>query len=157
LQEGIAYEAASLAGTLKLNKLIVLYDKNDITIEGGTHLAFTEDVAARHIAQGWRVITVKDGSNPTEVSKALTKARKEKEKPVLIICNTKIGHGSPLEGSEESHGAPLGEKNTLSLKANLSHDYPPFTVPEEVKSLKRSAAVKGNRAEKKWNLLFKAY
>ena len=157
LQEGIAYEAASLAGTLKLNKLIVLYDKNDITIEGGTHLAFTEDVAARHIAQGWRVITVKDGSNPTEVSKALTKARKEKEKPVLIICNTKIGHGSPLEGSEESHGAPLGEKNTLSLKANLNHDYPPFTVPEEVKSLKRSAAVKGNRAEKKWNLLFKAY
>ena len=157
LQEGIAYEAASLAGTLKLNKLIVLYDKNDITIEGGTNLAFTEDVAARHIAQGWRVITVKDGSNPTEISKALTKARKEKEKPVLIICNTKIGHGSPLEGSEESHGAPLGEKNTLALKENLNHNYPPFTVPEEVKSLKRSAAVKGNRAEKNWNLLFKAY
>ncbi len=157
LQEGIAYEAASLAGTLKLNKLIVLYDKNNITIEGGTDLAFTEDVAKRHEAQGWKVITVKDGTNLAEISKAIARAKKQTQKPTLIICNTKIGYGSPLQGSEASHGAPLGEKNTQLLKENLGYNYPPFTVPEEIKPLLKKTIAKGKRIEKQWNLLMQAY
>ena len=157
LQEGIAYEAASLAGTLKLNKLIVLYDKNNITIEGSTDLAFTEDVGARHIAQGWCVINVKDGSDLEEISRAIKKAKRQKEKPVLIICNTKIGHGSVLEGSEKVHGTPLGESNTQLLKDALNHNYPPFTVPEEIKPLLNKTINKGKRAEKKWLALMQEY
>lgn len=157
LQEGIAYEAASLAGTLKLNKLIVLYDKNNITIEGNTDLAFTEDVGARHIAQGWRVLTVKDGTNLEELSRAIAKAKKEKEKPVLIICHTQIGHGSPFQGSEKVHGSPLGEKNTKILKENLGYNYPPFTVPEEINPLLNKAINRGKREEKKWKQLMNAY
>ena len=157
MQEGIEYEAASLAGTLKLNKLIVIYDKNNITIEGNTNLAFTEDVGARHIAQGWKVINVKDGTDLNEVSRAIAKAKKEKEKPVLIICNTKIGHGSPWEDSEKVHGTPLGEKNTQALKENLGYNYPEFTLPEEIRPLINKAINKGKRAEKKWKQLLSAY
>ena len=157
LQEGIAYEAASLAGTLKLNKLIVLYDKNNITIEGNTDLAFTEDVGARHIAQGWRVITVEDATNLTALSRAIAKAKKEQNKPVLIICKTKIGHGSVWENTEKIHGTPLGTSNTELLKNALGHNYPPFTVPEEIKPLLNKVINKGKRTEKKWKALMKEY
>ena len=157
LMEGIAYEAASLAGTLKLGKLIVLYDKNNITIEGNTDVAFTEDVQKRHIAQGWQVIEVKDGNNVSAIKKAINKAKAEKNKPSLIVCHTTIGYGSPNQGSASTHGAPLGAANIEALRKNLNYDYPAFTVPEEVYKHTKAAGRRGARAERAWKAMFKEY
>ena len=157
MQEGIEYEAASLAGTLKLNKLIVLYDKNNITIEGNTDLAFTEDVGGRHKAQGWNVLYVKDGNDLSELKKAIAKAKKQVEKPTLIICKTLIGYGSPLQGSEKTHGAPLGAENIKKLRENLGWTLPAFEVPEELKEQRKKYIRKGKAIEKKWNTLFNEY
>ncbi len=157
LMEGIAYEAASLAGTLKLGKLIVLYDKNNITIEGNTDVAFTEDVQKRHIAQGWQVIEVKDGNNVSAIKKAINKAKAEKNKPSLIVCHTTIGYGSPNQGSASTHGAPLGSANIEALRKNLNYNYPPFTVPEEVYKHTKSAGRRGARIERAWKAMFKEY
>lgn len=157
MQEGIEYEAASLAGTLKLNKLIVFYDKNNITIEGNTDLAFTEDVGARHKAQGWNVLYVKDGNDLSELKKAIAKAKKQVEKPTLIICKTLIGYGSPLQGSEKTHGAPLGAENIKILRENLGWTLPAFEVPEELKEQRKKYIRKGKAIEKKWNTLFNEY
>ena len=157
MQEGIEYEAASLAGTLKLNKLIVLYDKNNITIEGSTDLAFTEDVGARHKAQGWNVLHVKDGNDLSELKKAIAKAKKQVEKPTLIICKTLIGYGSPLQGSEKTHGSPLGAENIKKLKDNLGWTLPAFEVPEELKEQRKKYIRKGKAIEKKWNTLLNEY
>lgn len=157
MQEGIEYEAASLAGTLKLNKLIVLYDKNNITIEGNTDLAFTEDVGVRHKAQGWNVLYVKDGNDLSELKKAIAKAKKQVEKPTLIICKTLIGYGSPLQGSEKTHGAPLGAENIKKLRENLGWTLPAFEVPEELKEQRKKYIRKGKAIEKKWNTLFNEY
>ncbi len=157
MQEGIEYEAASLAGTLKLGKLIVLYDKNDITIEGNINTAFTEDVGARHKSQGWQVLTVEDGNDLKAISKAIAKAKKETEKPSLIIIKTTIGYGSPKAGSADVHGAPLGNEAIAELKRNLGYDYPEFTVPEEVAKLAKKYRAKGRKAQKNWEILFADY
>ena len=157
MMEGIEYEAASLAGTLKLGKLIVLYDDNTITIEGKTDVAFTEDVKKRHEAQGWQVIDIGDGTNTNNIFKAIKKAKKETNKPSLIVCHTTIGHGSPEQGSASTHGAPLGEENIKALRENLGFNYPPFTVPEEVLEHTEIAKKRGARIERKWKRLFKAY
>ena len=157
LMEGIEYEAASLAGTLKLGKLIVLYDKNNITIEGDTDGAFTEDVGKRHEAQGWQVLYVKDGNDMESVSKAIAKAKKETEKPSLIVVKTVIGYGSPKAGSADVHGAPLGEEGIKTLRENLGFNYPPFTVPEEVKKHLHKYITRGRRIRKEWEKLFDAY
>ncbi len=157
LQEGISYEAASLAGTLKLNKLIVFYDKNDITIEGSINFTFTEDVALRHKSQGWNVINVKDATNLNEIKRAILKAKKQTEKPTLIICNSVIGYGSPLAGNAAVHGAPLGIENLAKLKQSLHHDYPEFTIPEEIKSHLNRVINKGKKAEREWKKLFREY
>ena len=157
MQEGIEYEAASLAGTLKLGKLIVLYDKNDITIEGNINTAFTEDVGARHKAQGWQVIRVKDGTNVKAISRAIAKAKKETSKPSLIIIQTTIGYGSPKAGSADVHGAPLGKDAIAELKNNLKHDYPEFTVPEEVAKALAKYKVQGEKIHKKWEKLLEDY
>lgn len=157
MMEGIEYEAASLAGTLKLGKLIVLYDKNNITIEGDTDGAFTEDVGKRHEAQGWQVLYVNDGNDIEAVSKAIAKAKKETEKPSLIIVRTVIGYGSPKAGSAEAHGAPLGEEGIKALRKNLGYDYPPFTVPEVVKKYLHKYITRGRRIRKEWEKLFDAY
>ena len=157
LQEGISYEACSLAGTLKLGKLIVLYDENNITIEGSTDLAFTENVKARFIAQGWQVIYVKDGNDVKAIKKAINKAKAENEKPSLIVCHTTIGYGAPNQGSASTHGAPLGEEGIKALKENLEFNYPPFTVPEEVYKHTKSAIRRGAKAERAWKALFKEY
>ncbi|MBO4262926.1 MAG: transketolase, partial [Clostridia bacterium] len=157
MMEGIEYEAASLAGTLKLGKLIVLYDKNNITIEGNTDIAFTEDVGARHKAQGWHVIKVADGNDVAAISAAIRKAKQEKEKPSLIIVNTVIGYGSSKAGTAAVHGAPLGEEGIQSLRQNLAYNYPPFTLPDEVKKLASKYRRKGNAIEKKWKDLFAGY
>lgn len=157
MMEGIEYEAASLAGTLKLGKLIVLYDKNNITIEGDTDGAFTEDVGKRHEAQGWQVLYVNDGNDIEVISKAIAKAKKETEKPSLIIVRTVIGYGSPKAGSADVHGAPLGEEGIKALRENLGYDYPPFTVPEEVKKYLHKYITRGRRIRKEWENLFDAY
>ena len=157
MMEGIEYEAASLAGTLKLGKLIVLYDKNNITIEGDTDGAFTEDVGKRHEAQGWQVLYVNDGNDIEAISKAIAKAKKETEKPSLIIVRTVIGYGSPKAGSADAHGAPLGEEGIKALRKNLGYDYPPFTVPEEVKKYLHKYITRGRRIRKEWENLFDAY
>ncbi|HSV97812.1 MAG TPA: transketolase [Spirochaetota bacterium] len=122
LMEGVAYEAASLAGHWGLGRLIVIYDSNEITIEGSTNLAFSEDVAARFTACGWHVQTA-DGHDCDEIEAALAAARRDTARPSLVIAKTRIAKGSPgREGSEESHGAPLGEDEVKKAKANLGCD-----------------------------------
>ena len=157
MQEGIENEAASLAGSLKLGKLIVLYDDNDITIEGNTDITFTEDVGKRHEALGWQVIKVKDANDLNALNKAIKKAKAEKEKPSLIVIKSQIGFGSHLVGNAGCHGAPLGEEGVATLKKNLDYNYAPFEVPEEVFKHCKKFANKGRRAEKAWKALFKAY
>ncbi|MCQ2399031.1 MAG: transketolase [Clostridia bacterium] len=158
MEEGIENEAASLAGTLKLGKLIVLYDSNNITIEGKTDNAFTEDVGKRHEALGWQVLYVSDANNVAAVSTAIKKAKKEKTKPSLIIVKSVIGFGSPLAGDSACHGAPLGENNVTKTKQALGYDFPPFTVPDQVqKETTANAILNGDKTEKEWNKLFEKY
>ncbi len=157
MQEGISYEAGSLAGTLGLGKLIVLYDDNEITIEGATDMAFRENVAKRHEAQGWHVIDVADGNNADAVTKAIKRAKKVADKPSLIVCHTTIGYGSPKAGSSDTHGAPLGSESLAATKRTLNWDSAPFEVPEEVYEHTAKIGAKGKRAENKWKRLVKAY
>ena len=157
MQEGIENEAASLAGSLKLGKLIVIYDDNDITIEGDTDITFNEDVGKRHEALGWQVIKVKDANDVKALDRAIKKAKAETEKPSLIIVKSEIGYGSPLQGKASCHGAPLGADNLAALKKNLGWEYPPFEVPKEVFSHCKRFGTKGKKAEKAWKELFKAY
>lgn len=157
MMEGIESEAASFAGTMGLGKLIVLYDDNQISIEGDTDITFKEDVGKRHEAQGWQVIKVQDGNDITAINKAIKKAKKETNKPSLIVCKTIIGYGSPLAGKHDCHGAPLGSVNIEATKKTLNWTYPDFTVPEEVKEHMTNLAKKGRRTENKWKKLFKEY
>lgn len=134
LMEGVSAEAASLAGHLKLGKLIVMYDDNEISIDGSTDLAFTEDVPKRFKSYGWQVIKVEDGNSLDEIDKAITAAKEEKEKPTLIVVPTEIGYGSPKkQGTSSAHGEPLGEEELLAAKRNLGWESEEmFYVPEEV-------------------------
>ncbi len=132
MMEGVASEAASLAGTLGLGRLIALYDSNRITIEGSTDLAFTENVRARFEAYGWQVLEVPRGEDTEAIEAALEEARAELDRPSLIIVQTNIAEGTPKQGSASSHGSPLGEENIAVYKQSLGWDYPEFTVPEEV-------------------------
>ena len=157
MQEGIENEAASLAGALKLGKLIVLYDDNDITIEGDTDITFTEDVGKRHEAMGWQVIKVKDANDLNALNRAIKKAKAEKEKPSLIVIKSQIGYGSHLVGQASCHGAPLGEEGVATLKKNLDWTCEPFEVPEEVFKHCKKFANKGKKAQRQWKALFKAY
>ncbi len=157
MQEGIENEAASLAGALKLGKLIVLYDDNDITIEGDTDITFTEDVGKRHEAMGWQVIKVKDANDLNALNRAIKKAKAEKEKPSLIVIKSQIGFGSHLVGQASCHGAPLGEEGVATLKKNLDWNCAPFEVPEEVFKHCKKFANKGKKAQRQWKALFKAY
>ena len=157
MQEGIENEAASLAGALKLGKLIVLYDDNDITIEGDTDITFTENVGKRHEALGWQVINVKDANDVNALNRAIKKAKAETEKPSLIIIKSLIGYGSHLVGKASCHGAPLGEEGVATLKKNLEWTSEPFEVPEEVFKHCKKFANKGKKAQKAWKEMFKAY
>lgn len=132
LMEGISNEASSLAGTLNLKKLIVLYDSNNITIEGSTDLAFAEDVLKRYDALGWDTFEVMDGNNLEEISKAIEDAKKSPN-PAMIKVNTKIGYGSPMAGSEKSHGSPLGIENIKKTREFFNMKDEDFYVDEEVK------------------------
>lgn len=152
LMEGVTQEAASLAGHLKLGKLIYLYDDNDITIDGSTDLAFTEDVLKRFDAYGWHVTRI-DGHNHDEIKKAIEEAHKVTDKPSLISCKTKIGFGSPnKEGSSSSHGSPLGEEEIVLTKKKLGWEYEEkFFIPEEALNQFRKSVEKGAELEKQWH------
>ena len=132
LMEGVASEACSLAGTLKLGKLILLYDRNKITIEGETDFAFDEDVAKRFEAYGWQVLHVDDGNEDVgAIDKAIAAAKAETGKPSIIIINTAIGYGCPaVQGKASCHGSPLGDDNIVTLKQTLGWEYKDsFFVP----------------------------
>ncbi len=158
LMEGISGEAASLAGTLKLGKLTLLYDDNEISIEGDTDIAFRENVGMRFEAYGWQVISLDDGNDPEKVAAALEEAKKDEERPTLIICPTKIGFGCPAkEGSESAHGAPLGVDNVLATKKNLGMPEEDFYVLPEVYEYIAGLMKKNEQAESDWNEMFAAY
>ncbi|CRZ35720.1 transketolase [Herbinix hemicellulosilytica] len=158
MMEGITYEAMSLAGTLGLGKLIVLYDSNKISIEGNTDIAFTEDVKKRFEAFGFQTLVVEDGNNLEEIGAAIEAAKADLSRPSLIIVKTKIGFGSPKEGMASAHGEPLGVENVKALRKNLGWPCEnPFEVPEEVYEHYRSIAKKNAQAEEEWNKLFERY
>jgi len=160
LEEGISYEACSFAGTHELGKLIVFYDDNDITIEGNTDITFKEDVAKRFEAQNWQVLKVDLVAHPDDVkliSEAIEKAQKETKKPSLIICKTKIGYGTPLEGSHKCHGAPLGVENLQKTKEKLGWSSEPFEVPDEVFAHTAEAGKRGAKKEEEWKAMFARY
>ena len=160
LEEGISYEACSFAGTHELGKLIVFYDDNDITIEGNTDITFKEDVAARFAAQNWQVLKVDLVSNPDDVAlidAAIEQPKAETKKPSIIICKTKIGYGTPLEGSHKCHGSPLGTENLQKTKENFQWTHEPFEVPSEVLTHTAEAGKRGAKKEEEWKALFAQY
>lgn len=158
LMEGISHEASSMAGHMKLDKLIVLYDSNDISLDGPTSKAFTENVGARYEAYGWQHILVKDGRDLNAISAAIEAAKQEKNKPTLIEVKTVIGFGAPNQGTSSVHGAPLGIEGIQAAKGIYGWDYPEFEVPEEVATrFKETMIEEGQKAEEEWNELFARY
>ncbi|AQU05722.1 transketolase [Dehalococcoides mccartyi] len=151
LMEGVASEAASLAGHLALGKLIYLYDDNDISIEGSTELAFTENAALRFESYGWQVIDHVDGLDPEAVSQAIKQAQSDTTRPSLIICKTIIGFGSPNKaGKASAHGEPLGTDEVSKSRKSLGWDYEPFVIPVEALTEFREALGKGKTAQQVW-------
>lgn len=159
LMEGVSYEAASLAGHLKLNKLIYFYDDNGISIDGKTSLSFSEDVEKRFLAQNWQVLKIDNVNDISQIKSAVEKAKAETGKPSLIITKTVIGYGSPNKsGSETSHGSPLGETEIKLTKESLGWNYPEsFTVPEEVTEHFSSYNKKNQIVYAEWINLFEKY
>ena len=159
MMEGISSEAFSLAGTLGLSKLIVLYDSNKISIEGSTDIAFTENVEMRMQAFGFQTLTVEDGNNLEEIGKAIEAAKAEKTKPSFIIVKTQIGYGCPAkQGKASAHGEPLGVDNVAALKENLGWpSQEPFFVPDEVYANYKEKAQKGAKAQAAWEAMFAEY
>lgn len=158
LMEGISSEAASLAGTLRLNKLIYFYDDNHISIEGETDSVFTESVKLRFQAYGWNVLQVPDGNNLKEIEKAIRIAQAEITKPSLIIVRTHIGYGSPKQDTASAHGEPLGQKALLATKKNLRWPTEPtFYIPEKAQNNFHEAINKGAKAEAEWWSTLKEY
>ena len=159
LMEGISHEAASLAGHLKLGKLIFFYDDNGITIDGKTELAFSDDTKKRFEAYHWQVLNIDDVNDLKQVLSAVEKAQSESEKPTLIITKTKIGYGSPnKQNSSSAHGSPLGEEEVKLTKKNLGWpEDKTFYVPEEVRSLFKKVKENGVEAESHWQKKFEEY
>ncbi len=159
LMEGVASEAASLAGHLKLGKLVYLYDDNHISIDGNTSLAFTEDVGRRFEAYGWHVQRVTDGNDLPAVEAAIRAAQVEVPRPSLILCRTHIGYGSPnKQDSHKAHGEPLGEEELKLTKQNLGWPLePPFLIPEEARQEFRNALERGKAWEADWQRRLIAY
>ncbi|MBU3542244.1 transketolase [Polynucleobacter sp. MWH-Loch1C5] len=156
LMEGVSHEACSLAGTLKLNKLIALWDDNGISIDGKVDPWFSEDTAKRFEAYGWNVIRKVDGHNVEAVSQAIAKA-KQSDKPTLICCKTSIGQGSPnLAGTDKVHGAPLGAEEIAKTRAALGWTHAPFEIPQDVYKAWNAHKV-GSQQEADWNSKFGAY
>ena len=152
LMEGVASEAASLAGHLKLSKLIYMYDDNRISIDGSTDIAFTEDRGARFEAYGWHVSYVKDGNDVEEIDLAIQIAKKD-PRPSLIVCRTHIGYGLPtLQDTSKAHGSPPGDEELAAAKRNVGWPVEPrFYVPDEVLAHFRDAQTHGPALENEWN------
>lgn len=158
MMEGITSEAMSLAGTLGLGKLIVLYDSNNITIEGNTDIAFTEDVKKRFEAYGFQTLVVEDGNNLEEIGAAIEAAKADLSRPSMITVKTKIGFGSPREGMASAHGEPLGAENITALRQKLGWtSETAFEVPEEIYEHYNALAANNAKVEDEWNKLFNDY
>ena len=157
LMEGISHEACSLAGTWKLNKLILFYDSNEISIDGNTQNWFSDNHQQRFQSYGWNVINDIDGHNIEEIENAIVNAKCEQSRPTIIICKTNIGQGSPnMSGSEKTHGSPLGEKEIQATRENIKWHNPPFEIPSDVIE-KWDFQEKGKHLEQEWDILFKNY
>ncbi len=150
LMEGVASEAASLAGHLGLGRLVVLYDDNGITIDGPTGLCFTEDVTQRFEAYGWEVQRVEDGHDPAAVREALARARESEDRPHLIACRTQVGQGSPVVGSHKAHGFTIGQEGVEQARQMLGWTLPPFQVPKQAYEVFRPAAERGALLRHDW-------
>ncbi len=160
MMEGISSEAFSLAGTLGLSKLIIFYDSNNISIEGGTDIAFTENVQKRMEAFGFQTIEVQDGTDLNAIAKAIEEAKADKEHPSFITVHTQIGYGCPgKQGTAAAHGAPLGAENIVEMKKNLGWANPEesFYIPDDVYSHYKELAEAGEGYEAQWNELFEKY
>ena len=158
LMEGVSQEASSMAAHMKLGKLIVLYDSNDISLDGPTSKAFTENVGARYEAYGWQHILVKDGNDLEAINQAIEEAKAETEKPTLIEVKTVIGYGAPKEGTSAVHGAPIGDDGIKMAKEVYGWEYPDFTVPEEVaERFHQTMVEEGQKAENEWKEMFENY
>ena len=157
LMEGISHEACSLAGTLKLDKLIAIYDDNGISIDGEVHDWFTDDTHKRFEAHGWNAIGPIDGHDPVAIKAALEQARKSNGKPTLILAKTIIGFGAPhKQGTEAAHGAALGKDEVAAARENLGWKYPPFVIPDDVYA-GWDARKKGAEREAAWNANYAKY
>lgn len=159
MMEGISYEAFSLAGSLGLGKLIVLYDSNNISIEGNTNIAFRENVQERFRAFGFQTLLVKDGNDLEEISKAIEEAKADTTRPTMIEVKTKIGFGCPAkEGKASAHGEPLGVENVAALRKNLGWDIEEsFVIPQDVYDNCKKIAEANAKEEEAWNAMFADY
>jgi transketolase len=157
LMEGISHEACSLAGTLKLGKLICLYDDNNISIDGEVDAWFTDDTAKRFEAYGWQVIDGVDGHDAAAIAAAIDKAVADSDRPSMICCKTVIGFGAPnKQGTAATHGAPLGDEEIAATRDELGWQHPPFEIPADIASA-WNASESGAAAEAAWNESFAAY
>ena len=151
LQEGISQEAISFAGHHQLNKLILIYDANQVTLDGPLAMSFSEDVKKRFIASGWQVIVVEDGNDIVSLDKAIRKAKRSQTKPTMIMMKTVIGQGSKNQGTYKVHGNPLGQEDGVTAKQSYGWSHPDFFVPQEVyEHLSGSFGKRGNNKFKKW-------
>lgn len=159
IMEGVSYEASSLAGQLGLGKLIVLYDSNDISLDGDIEKSFSENTLDRFKSHGWETFKVTDGNNVAQINEALSKARKNKKQPSLIEVKTIIGYGSPNKSdSPKAHGAPLGKDEALLAKRFYNWGYAPFEIPSKVyKHYADNIVQTGKEAEEKWENLLSQY
>jgi transketolase len=153
LEEGLSQESITFAGTYKLNKLILLYDRNDVTLDGPLANSSNEDVKKRFEASNWNVITVEDGNDLSLINSAIKKAKKSDEKPTLIIVHTIIGYGSMFQGTHKVHGSPLKDDDIIHAKEVYGYTYPPFTIPHSVyKNFARTFIKRGKSAHTDWIL-----
>ncbi|HET6871887.1 MAG TPA: transketolase, partial [Sporolactobacillaceae bacterium] len=158
LMEGVASEAASLAGRLKLGRLVVLYDSNNISLDGDLDMSFNEDVLKRFEAYGWQTLRVEDGNDVEAISSALQEAKTNLDQPTIIEVKTQIGFGAPnVAGTNEVHGKPLGIEEATATKKAYAWEHEPFTVPEEVRTHFAAFSDKGNQAFDAWTERFNAY
>ena len=159
LMEGISHEAASLAGFLRLERLVGIYDDNRVSLDGPTSLSFGEDVPARFEAYGWRVLRVPDGNDLGAIDAALTRAERPDGRPTLVVCRTHIGYGSPnKQDTAAAHGAPLGEDEVAATKRAYGWpEHPPFLVPDDVAAWAGEMAERGRRHEEAWRERMEAY
>ena len=158
LMEGVAYEACSLAGKLQLGKLVVLYDSNDISLDGDLDQSFVEDVKGRFESQGWHYLRVEDGNDLNAISDAIASAKAHTSQPTIIEIKTVIGYGAPKAGTSAVHGAPLGATDWAATKEVYGWNEPPFTVPQEAQvQFDTKVKHRGKQAYETWVELFKSY